>query len=108
MKVETLGSWFHAINYKYGVIILNLKQRRWLDPHATIYGLICNSVYDSKHSRHQYLPNFILETFEKLDSFISELIFTTFQVDYSLDLQKFVVNIKAEKHNQYSDLSLLI
>lgn len=35
----------------------------------------------------KYLPNFILETSDKLDRNIPELIFTTFQVHYDLNLQ---------------------
>lgn len=48
--------------------------------------------------KHQYLPNFTLKAFEKLDSFISELILPTLQVDNNLDLQQIVMNIKAEKY----------
>lgn len=46
---------------------------------------------------HHYLPNIILEAFDKCNSNISEIIFTAFQVDNNLDLQKF--NTEKLKNN---------
>lgn len=51
---------------------------------------------DTKLIEQEYLPNFFLETSDELNCYVSELIFTTFQVHYNFNLQNSIKDFQSD------------